>query len=322
MAKQIQYVLFSDIKGYSHLTDKQIIRLNDSVLPLLNRRIEHLEITYVNTWGDGIVFATSSLNSICQIGLEIRDFFVNFDWEDSELPQLQVRSSIHLGENSSLVDPFTGRDTVIGPNVIRAARLEPVTKPNQVWITQAVCVHIQNYEKTVFACDSIGDVKLPKSFGTDKVFVLRRANEDPAEPIARVEENKYRVSVGVVVNKRKSQILLVKRAPGEELTWMFPSAKVLPFEEDKFALFAEIAEETGVSVVVHQKIGSRIHPITGKDCSYYFCTAVENSAAAENLDTDENTSVAWVPVQVAIDLIGGDIFQDVRNALASLQSLE
>jgi class 3 adenylate cyclase len=162
MSRQLNYVLFSDIKGYSHLSDKQIVRLNNEILPLLNRRIDHIETSYKNTWGDSIVFVSSSVRSICEIGIELRDFFVNFDWENSELPQLQVRSSVHQGENSSLKDPFTGRDTVIGPGVIRAARLEPVTKPNQVWVTKAVAIQIENYESTVFACDPLGDVALPK----------------------------------------------------------------------------------------------------------------------------------------------------------------
>ncbi len=320
MTRQVNYILFSDIKGYSHLTDKQIVRLNNEILPLLSKRIEHHETSYKNTWGDGIVFVSSSIRSICSIGIEIRDFFVNFDWEDAELPQLQVRSSIHQGESSSLKDPFTGRDTVIGPSVIRAARLEPVTKPNQVWVTKAVSVQIQSFENTIFACDPLGDVALPKSYGSEGVYALRRMNEEPAEPIAQHEQSKYRVGIGIVLDKRNLNVLLVKRAPGEDLAWMFPSAKILPFEDEKYAIFSEVAEETGVSAIVHEKIGARLHPVTGKDCLYYFCTAVEASSTATNLDDNENLSVAWVPIQVALDLIGGDIFEEVRAALMDLQA--
>lgn len=321
MSRQIQYILFSDIKGYSHLTDKQIVRLNNEVLPLLNKRIEHHETSYKNTWGDGIVFASSSIRPICSIGVEIRDFFINFDWEDAELPQLQVRSSIHQGESSALRDPFTGRDTVIGPSVIRAARLEPVTKPNQVWVTQAVAVQIQSYENTIFSCDPLGDVALPKNFGSEGVYALRRTNEEPIEPIVQMDQSKYRVGIGIVLDKRNHHILLVKRAPGEELSWMFPSVKVLPFEDEKYAIFSGVAEETGVSVIVHEKIGSRVHPLNGKDCLYYFCTTVEASAPATNLDSDENLTVAWVPIQVALDLIGGGIFDRVKTAIQDMQNL-
>jgi hypothetical protein len=100
---------------------------------------------------------------------------------------------------------------------------------------------------------------------------------------------------------------------------MFPSAKILPFEDEKYAIFSEVAEETGVSVVVHNKIGSRVHPITNKDCLYYFCTAIDAPALPVNRDEQENLGVAWVPIQVALDLIGGDVFEAVRSALIDMQ---
>lgn len=76
---------------------------------------------------------------------------------------------------------------------------------------------------------------------------------------------------------------------------MLPSTKVHSFEEDNDALFSETAEEAGVSVVVHNMIGSRIHPVTGNDCTYYFCTTAETSPGARSLDNNENSDVAWGP---------------------------
>lgn len=322
MSKQINYVFFADIKGYSHLTERQIIRLKNDVLPIASRRIEHNETSCKNTWGDGIVIFSNSLKSICSMALELRDFFINNDWTDAELPHLQIRSSIHQGENSALKDPFTGRDTVIGPNVIRAARLEPITKLNQVWVTKAVAIQIQAYESTVYACDPLGSVALAKSYGPEDVYALWRKNEPDIEPIPQSETSKYRVGIGIVVDKKTRSVLLVKIEPGENLSWMFPSTKIFTYEDDRHAIFSEVAKETGVPVVVHQSIGSRIHPVTGKDCHYFFCTVVEVSSVPANLDEQENIDVAWVPIQVALDLIGSDVYEEVRAALNDIRSLD
>ena len=69
------------------------------------------------------------------------------------------------------------------------------------------------------------------------------------------------VVIGII--NKDDKILMIKRAKKEgELEWVFPGGKVEENETEEEACIREVFEETGIHVVVVDKIGERIHPDT------------------------------------------------------------
>lgn len=99
------------------------------------------------------------------------------------------------------------------------------------------------------------------------------------------------VAAGVVVFK--GQVLLVRRRhPEDELVWQFPAGKIEPGETVQQATAREVAEETGLEVVMHTVIGERVHPMTGRHVYYVGCWVFYGDAVVG--DEEEIAEIAWV----------------------------
>jgi class 3 adenylate cyclase/ADP-ribose pyrophosphatase YjhB (NUDIX family) len=309
-------ILFADVKGYSSLNENQLLAFAQQVLPRAAEQLTDHECHHVNTWGDGLVVAVSSVRSIAAIALGLRDLFERLDWEDYHLPPLSIRISIHHGEYYQGEDPFTKGGLVTGRTIIRAARIEPVAKPGMIWVTEAVEVALRDDQKgranPRFATDLVGDVELAKGAGTERIFSLRRHNDATLATDVRDEilaENakrsgttpksggnaveNFEACLGVVI--RRDEVLLVRRQLDQtELSWGFPAAKKQPLDNEQHIVVREVRRETGVDCTLREKIATlECHSLTGAKCHYYHLTPV-NDAEPENRDNEENADARYV----------------------------
>jgi hypothetical protein len=182
MEASVSFILFADIKGYGKLSSAELHRFHSNAMPLLAGRLRPHGWEYCNTWGDAIVIASKSARSIANMALDLRDFFQSYDWTTSELPRLDVRVSVHVGEHLVGTDPFTERGLIVGSTIILAARVEPVAMPGQIWVTEEARLAVQRVDETKparFGFDDIGEVILPKGYPKQKLSLLRRSG-DPA----------------------------------------------------------------------------------------------------------------------------------------------
>lgn len=328
-------ILFADVKGYSALSDKQMRIFTEKILGIVSDSIKNLSIRERNTWGDGIVLISDQIGDICEAALHLKDVFQKTNWKRYELPKLDIRISIHHGEYLEGNDPFTGRVAFCGRSVVTAARIEPVTPPGRIWMTQTATMmltqHIEAEGSDYFAIDPIGEVVLPKKYGKLLISGLRRADDDPISPeeIKQIREaeqlrlmrdgpdrdqdlaefiekskiNSFHVVVGIVCHK--DEVLLVKRHPNAEgLQWMFPSGKRWPTEDDEYVVEKEVMEETGIGCTVIKKIAEiPVHPLTGFRVAYFQMEPGDDLDVV-NGDPVENETAEWVKVDKAIELIG------------------
>jgi 8-oxo-dGTP pyrophosphatase MutT (NUDIX family) len=121
-----------------------------------------------------------------------------------------------------------------------------------------------------------------------------------------------RVAIAVVV--RRGEVLLTCRRDDGALSWQFPAGVVKPGAAPEVVAVRETLAETGVHCAVREPLGSRLHPTTGVQASYWACDHLMGEA--ENRDPAENESVAWVSIKNLTRFIPADrIYPPILTAL-------
>ncbi|MCT7351640.1 NUDIX hydrolase [Streptomyces sp. 15-116A] len=102
-----------------------------------------------------------------------------------------------------------------------------------------------------------------------------------------------RVAIAVVIRNR--DVLLVCRRDDDAagITWQFPAGVIKPGAKAETTTVRETLDETGVHCAVRQRLGNRLHPVTGVLCEYFLCEYLAGEAS--NTDAVENIDVMWVP---------------------------
>jgi class 3 adenylate cyclase len=72
------------------------------------------------------------------------------------------------------VNPVTGRQDYLGTQVSRAARIEPITPPGEVYATEEFAAYAALLQVGEFVCDYVGRVPLAKEFGSFPTYHVRR----------------------------------------------------------------------------------------------------------------------------------------------------
>ena len=120
--------------------------------------------------------------------------------------------------------------------------------------------------------------------------------------------------VGVAIVVRGGDVLLVCRRGDAAISWQFPAGVIKPGASAEAVTVEETLAETGVRCVVRQRLGSRLHPVTGVICDYYLCAYLAGEAV--NHDVIENTDVTWAPCAELTRYIPADrIYPPILAAL-------
>ena len=89
---------------------------------------------------------------------------------------LNLRIALHAGPVYSCIDPVIGQPTFTGTHVSRAARMEPITPPGQVYASQPFAALAAAQFVAEFTCDYVGQTPLAKGYGTFPTYHVRRKN--------------------------------------------------------------------------------------------------------------------------------------------------
>jgi class 3 adenylate cyclase len=174
-------ILFADAVNFSRLTEEQ---LPIFVRHFLGRIGELAAIAPTppvmkNTWGDGLYFVFSAVGDAGRFALGLSDLMNNSSWAAVGLPRdLNMRIALHAGPVYSCLDPITGRTNYIGTHVSRAARMEPITPPGQVYASQAFAALAAAEGVADFACEYVGQTPLAKGYGTFPTYLIPRDASD------------------------------------------------------------------------------------------------------------------------------------------------
>ncbi len=177
--QEIRALLFADIQGFSNLNDEEVPRFVDHVLGLVARLAKESAYTplTMNTWGDGLYLVFSNVSDAGRFALDLCDSVRSTDWPSKGLPEISVRIGLHAGPVYSCTDPVTERLCYVGPNVSRAARVEPITPAGHVYATQEFTALAAAENVKALRCEYVGQTAMAKKYGTYATYVVRRRHK-------------------------------------------------------------------------------------------------------------------------------------------------
>lgn len=128
------------------------------------------------TWGDGLYFAFWSLSVAGNFALDLLDLVNDTKWISLGLSQpVNLRIALHAGPVHPTIDPVTSLPGTAGAHVSRAARLEPVTPPGEVYASEAFAALSILHGVIGFKCDYIKQLGWAKRYGSFPTYLVTRS---------------------------------------------------------------------------------------------------------------------------------------------------
>ena len=184
----VRAMLFGDVKGFSKLTDEQLPTFSTRVLGAIADVLTHYQadIWHTNTWGDAVYVVLSDAVTAAACALDLQDALAAIDLAAAGLPAtLALRLGGHIGPVFPTHDPVLDELGFMGSHVSRTARIEPVTPPGIVYVTEPFAAALELNGRTGFGCDYVGHMAAAKDYGRLRMYRLRRtprAVHDQAGP--------------------------------------------------------------------------------------------------------------------------------------------
>ncbi len=188
---RIVAILFADAVGFSKLSEPEVPRFVQHFLGGIAALTEKFreKIIAKNTWGDGLYFVFSDVDFAGKFALELADSIVATRWEEKGLRAgLNLRIALHAGPVYEFDDPITGNRSYSGTHVSRAARIEPITPPGQVYASEAFAALAAAEHMHAFTCDYVGQTPMAKGYGSFPTYHVRqspwrRTSEHAQDPL-------------------------------------------------------------------------------------------------------------------------------------------
>lgn len=132
-------------------------------------------ILYRNSWGDAIYVVIDDAVVAAECCLDIQDAIRKARLTRYGLSSgLALRLAAHFGPVYNGHDPIRDEPTFFGAHTTIAARIEPVTVPGQVYLTEAMAAAIAMANAPQLRAEYVGNVPMAKGFGSTRMYSLNR----------------------------------------------------------------------------------------------------------------------------------------------------
>jgi adenylate cyclase len=178
VARGTHGLMFTDFPGFARLDERVLPTFQKEVMARAGATLDrHADaIRYSNTWGDALYVVFDSPLDTARTALELCDCFGEIDTKALGMREgATMRIALHFGPTYSGLDPVTHRNNYYGSEVSRAARIEPVTPPGSVYVTEPFAAVLEMEAEHHFVCNYVGQVELPKGYGTFPLYQLKRS---------------------------------------------------------------------------------------------------------------------------------------------------
>jgi adenylate cyclase len=174
--RRLAAILFTDFAGFSKLTEAALPAFWEGVMGIVAEVLDRHgeEVLSSNSWGDALYAVMPSAAAAARIALELQQALGRFDHGrlGLDLAGGGMRIGVHYGSVYKALDPVTGRPTFYGSEVSRAARIEPVTPPGAVFVTEPFAAILALEAPDDFLCNYVGRIALAKGYGTFPMYRL------------------------------------------------------------------------------------------------------------------------------------------------------
>ena len=127
------------------------------------------------SWGKSQYFVYDSLQEAALFALALRDLIGRTPWGERGLPaDLGIRLVLHAGPVYAYVDPVLQRPTCSGLHLGRAARIEPITPPGQVYATQEFAALCSAEDLSAVSFEFLGNLRTAKLMEEAPLYRLDR----------------------------------------------------------------------------------------------------------------------------------------------------
>lgn len=176
--RALRVMVFTDFKGFSSLAEPYIPIFWRMVMETAADAIRPYEARIVcrNTWGDALYLVFDEVAPAIRALLDLRDAMRRVDaLAFGAAAGANMRIAAHYGSVYGGQDPVTGAANFYGSEVSRAARVEPVTPPGHVYVTEPLAAAASLTARDVGTTTYVGQLNLAKNYGTAALYRLDRA---------------------------------------------------------------------------------------------------------------------------------------------------
>jgi len=179
---EIKAMLFAEVLNYKKISERQMPAFIHEFKGGVARLVATMsgQPAVSESWGKSHYFAYDRLQDAALFALELRDFAARTPWAERGLPpDLGIRVVLHAGPVFAFTDPVLRRQTCIGSHVNRAARIEPITAPGQVYASQEFAALCSADDLSAVSFEFLGRLRTGRLFEDAPLYRLdrkRRAN--------------------------------------------------------------------------------------------------------------------------------------------------
>lgn len=174
--RQPRAILFGDVVGFSALDEEMLPLFHECFMARVSAVLDDYKehVLYLNSWGDAVYVVLDDAWTAASCGLAIQQVVRRTDFRaDGINTDLALRLGGHFGPVFCGKDYIRKEPTYFGSHVTRAARIEPVTPPGELYVTEAMAAALALSENDTIDCDYVGPVPLAKDYGEMRMYVLR-----------------------------------------------------------------------------------------------------------------------------------------------------
>ncbi len=175
--RALRAMIFTDFPGFSRLPELALPLFWEEVMGRIARILDRYgdDICYRNSWGDALFAVARTPAAAAGVTLELAAALATLDHERLGVPAgTSMRVGAHYGPVYHAMDPVARRETFYGTEVSLAARIEPVTPPGSVYITEPLAAMLALEPDGRYRPGYVGRVALPKGYGTFPMYRLER----------------------------------------------------------------------------------------------------------------------------------------------------
>jgi class 3 adenylate cyclase/tetratricopeptide (TPR) repeat protein len=176
VTRELHAIMFGDVVGFSHVPERLLPMFQRAFMARISETLDGFgrQVLYRNSWGDAVyaILDTPEAGARCALAIQTALKELNLRQLGFTHP-LELRLAVHYGPIFRGRDFLTKAETFFGAHVTRAARIEPVTPPGEVFVTEAMAAALALGGEASVRPEYVGSTQLAKNYGSLKMYVLR-----------------------------------------------------------------------------------------------------------------------------------------------------